>query len=180
MSTEDILFGQGRALSANSHHSPIRPGKFQAAVVFLSRAKLANWIQPCCTCYFYCLLKDMPVLLKEPVYGDSHSEPQSVGLLKSPLRCLPQLSRGEGPAKCHFMTEASTCTIGKPVVVACLPHLAATRTTAYLKCCWSKACLAFGIKLHWIRQESRATVMEGESMSPHRALQSTLRLAVAF
>lgn len=135
VSTGDVLFVRGRAPSANSHYSPARPGKFQAAVVFLSRAKLANWIQPCCTCYFYCLLKDVPVLLKEPVYGDSHSEPQSAGLLKSPLRCVPRLRGGEGPAKCHLMTEASTCTIGEPVVVACLPHLTAAGATASLKCC---------------------------------------------
>lgn len=104
----------------------------------------------------------MPVFLKEPVHGDCHSGPQSVGLLKSPLRCLPWLSRGEGLAKCHSTTKASTCTIGEPVVVACLPHLTAAGTTASLKCCWSKACRAFGIKLHWTRQENAATVMERE------------------
>lgn len=59
--------------------------------------------------------------------------------------------------------------IGKPNVVACL-----TLLTASLKCSWSKACLAFGIKLHWIRQESGAAVMEWESMSLHRARCLTL------
>lgn len=70
------------------------PWKVSDRQCFTLKSKLANWIQPRCTCYFFCLLKDVLVLLKEAVYGDSHSGPQSVGLLKSPLSCLPQL-RGE-------------------------------------------------------------------------------------
>lgn len=63
---------------------------------FTLKSKLANWIQPCRTCYFYCLLKDVLVFLKEAAYGDSNSGPQSVGLLKSPLSCLPRLPWREG------------------------------------------------------------------------------------
>lgn len=69
----------------------------------------------------------------------------------------------ESPAKCHRMTEAATCTIGNPVVVACLLHLTAAGTTASPKRCWSKASVAFGIKLHWKRQDNGTTAMEPQS-----------------
>lgn len=148
------------------------PWKVSDLQIFTLKSKFTNWIQPCLTCYFCCLLKDVLMFLKEVVCGDSHSGPHSVGLLKSPLSCLLWLPWRESPAKCHLMTEAVTCTIGNPVVVACLPHLTAAGTTASLKCRWSKACLAFGIKLYWKRQENRPTVMQEENMSPHRALHS--------
>ncbi len=133
------------------------PCKVSDCQSFALKSKLANWIQPRHTCCFYCLLKDVPLFLKEAVYGDSHSGPQSVKLSTLPLSCLPWLLGGRGPAKCHLMTEALTCTIGNPVVVAWLQHLAAAGMTASLKCRWSKACLAFGVKHHWKRQENRAT-----------------------
>lgn len=46
--------------------------------------------------------------------------------------------------------------------VACHRQLRSTGTTASPKRCWSKACLEFGVRFHWKRQESRGTVMEGE------------------
>lgn len=73
------------------------PWKVSDRQRFALKSKPANWIQPCRTCYFYCLLKDVLVFLKEAVYGDSHSGPQSAGLLKSPLSCLPCLRGGRAP-----------------------------------------------------------------------------------
>lgn len=45
---------------------------------------------------------------------------------------------------------------------ACHRQLRSTGTTVSPKRCWSKACLEFGLKFHWIRQQSRGTVMKGE------------------
>lgn len=64
---------------------------------FTLKSKLANCIQPCLTRYFYCLLEDVLVFLKEAVCGDSHSGSQSVGLSKSPLSCLAAALWREGP-----------------------------------------------------------------------------------
>lgn len=111
------------------------------------------------------------VFLKETVYGDSHSGPQSARLLKLPLSCLLRLHRGRALPNATWWQRLRPVRLVAPIVVPCLSHLTATGTTAALKCCWSKSCLVFGIELHSKRQEKRATGMEG-GMSRHRALHS--------
>lgn len=76
---------------------------------------------------------------------------------------------GGGLAKCHSMTEASTC--ARRRARCCRPPSKLGRRWDELP---SKTPLiesfgAFGTKLHWMRQESEAAVMEGEGRSPHRA-----------
>lgn len=149
------------------------PWKVSDCQCFTLKSKLSNWIQPRLTCYLCCLLKDTLVFLKETVYGDSHSGPQSARLLKLPLSCLLRLHRGRALPNATWWQGLRPVRLVAPIVVPCLSHLTAAGTTAALKCCWSKGCLVFGIELHSKRQEKRATEMEGESsMSRHRALHS--------
>lgn len=86
---------------------------------------------------------------------------------------------GGGLAKCHCMTEAST-RAGRRARCCGLPSKLRRRWDELpSKMPLIKGFWAFGIKLHWMRQQSEAAVMEGEGRSPHRAPRSTLGPAAA-